>query len=91
LQISQQKALQKPKEAISKYAFGQKLVQDVKFGIVDSEYLKDFFYLIVIRYYESCRVYIESLQDRYSYFVYCNFVYLAQRWDLHHPCTPWRE
>jgi hypothetical protein len=63
------------------FSFFEQMGQDVKFGIVDSEYLKDFFYLIVIRYYESCRVYIEALQDRYSYCVYCNFVYLAQKWE----------
>lgn len=60
--------------------------QDVIFGTVDTHYLKDFFYLIVIHYYELFRVYIESLQEKYGQFVYCNFVSMAQTWERE--CLP---
>lgn len=76
--------LQNPKkerEVADVLAFFEHMGQDVKFKNVDVEYLKDFFYLIVIRYYEVLRVHIESLQQKYSHSIYSNFVYLAQTWE----------
>ncbi|WP_017296555.1 DUF4760 domain-containing protein [Nodosilinea nodulosa] len=62
--------------------FFEQMGQDVKFGLVDTEYLKDFFYVIVVKYYELLRKYIEYWQDYHrSLYVYCNFVYLAQTWE----------
>lgn len=71
------------KESVGKIIdFFEQMGMDVKFKIVDSEYLKDFFYLIAIRYYELFRKYIEYMQNFYdSRFIYCNFVYLAQTWE----------
>lgn len=56
--------------------------QDVKERVADSEYLKDFFYGLLLSYYEFLRKYIEYLQYCNSCRVrFCNFVYLAQTWE----------
>ncbi len=63
-------------------AFFEQIGADVKLGVADAEYLKDFFYAVVIRYYELLRKYIEYWQiKRNSQSVYCNFVYLARTWE----------
>lgn len=62
--------------------FLDQMGQDVKFHVVDSEYIKDSFYTVVIRYYELLRKYIEYWQNLYdNRLLWCNFVYLAQTWE----------
>lgn len=71
------------RESVEKiFSLFEQMGMDVKFGVVDSEYLKDIFYLIVIKYYELFRKYIEYNQNLYdSRFIWCNFVYLAHTWE----------
>lgn len=71
------------RESVEKvFNFFEQMGMDVKFRVVDSEYLKGNFYLIVIRYYELFRKYIEYQQNLYdSRFIWCNFVYLAHTWE----------
>ena len=55
---------------------------DVKNRVADSDYLKDFFFGIVIDSYELFRKYIEEAQiSKSARSHYCNFVYLAQTWQ----------
>jgi hypothetical protein len=55
---------------------------DVKNHVADSDYLKDYFYPIVVDTYELFRKYIEYVQiDRSSRITYCNIVFLAQTWE----------
>lgn len=62
--------------------FFEQMGQDIKLGTADEEYLKDFFYGIVINYYEIFRKYIEFYQYKgQAKTIYCNFVYLAQTWE----------
>lgn len=62
--------------------FFEQMGQDIKLHAADEEYLKDFFYGIVINYYEFFRKYIEFYQYKeQSKGTYCNFVYLAQTWE----------
>ncbi len=61
---------------------------DVKERVVDSEYLKDYFYAVVVDNYEFFRKYIEYKQIRNSSRIACcNLVYLAQTWEKE-GCTP---
>lgn len=63
-------------------SFMEQMGQDVKMNVVDSHYLKDYFYNVVITYYELLRKYIEYRQYDHSCRIrWCNFVYLAQRWE----------
>jgi len=63
-------------------AFFEHMGQDVKRHVVDSDYLKDFFYSIALNNYELLRKYIEYLQvDRSNRITCSNFVYLAQTWE----------
>jgi hypothetical protein len=63
-------------------AFFEHMGQDVKRHVVDSDYLKDFFYSIALNNYELLRKYIEYLQvDRSNRITCSNFVYLAQAWE----------
>jgi hypothetical protein len=56
--------------------------QDVKERVADSDYLKDFFYGLLLSYYEFLRKYVEYLQYSNGCRVrFCNFVYLAQTWE----------
>ena len=73
---------EKQKQAKNLFAFFEHMGMDVKLGLADEEYLKNFFYAVVIRYYELFRKYIEYWQHkRDSRGVYCNFVFLAQSWE----------
>ena len=63
-------------------SFFEHMGQDVKCNVADSDYLKDYFYAVVINYYEFFRKYIEFLQyDQSRRIRYCNFVYMAQTWE----------
>jgi hypothetical protein len=63
-------------------SFFEHMGQDVKCNVADSEYLKDYFYLVVINYYEFLRKYIEYHQFRRCHrLIFSNFVYLAQTWE----------
>lgn len=63
-------------------SFFEHMGQDVKCGVADSDYLKDYFYLVVINSYEFLRKYIEYQQfDRCHRLMFSNFVYLAQTWE----------
>ena len=63
-------------------SFFEHMGQDVKCNVADSDYLKDYFFSIVINHYEFLRKYIEYEQyDRSRRLKYCNFVYLAQTWE----------
>jgi len=56
--------------------------QDVKLGVVDADYLKDYFYYIVIDNYQIFRKYIECKQYiSGSRVVWCNLVFLAHTWE----------
>lgn len=62
--------------------FFEHMGQDVKLQVADSDYLKDYFYGIVIDSYEFLRKYIEYCQfEKCDRFLFCNFVYLAQTWE----------
>ena len=64
------------------FDFFEHMGQDVKLHVADSEYLKDFFYEIVITYYELFRKYIEYCQVRdCNRSIHCNFAYIAQTWE----------
>lgn len=64
------------------FSFFENMGQDVKLKVVDEDYLKDFFYMIVINYYEIFRKYIEYRQYKAcNRGIWCNFVYLAQTWE----------
>lgn len=68
--------------------FFEQMGEDIKLGAADEEYLKDFFYIIVINYYEIFRKYIEFYQYKgRTKTIYCNFVYLAQTWEKD-GCSP---
>ena len=71
------------KDAVNRLlAFFEHMGQDVKRHVVDSDYLKDFFYSIALNHYELLRKYIEYLQvDRSNRITCCNFIYLAQAWE----------
>lgn len=63
-------------------SFFEHMGQDVKNHVADSDYLKDYFYPIVVDTYELFRKYIEYVQiDRSSRITYCNIVFLAQTWE----------
>jgi hypothetical protein len=63
-------------------SFFEHMGQDIKLQVADSDYLKDYFYGIVIDTYEFFRKYIEYIQfDKCNRLAYCNFVYLAQTWE----------
>ncbi|MDJ0510502.1 MAG: DUF4760 domain-containing protein [Crocosphaera sp.] len=62
--------------------FFEHMGQDVKLKVADSDYLKDYFYSVVITHYELLRKYIEYQQfTRCHRLMFCNFVYLAQTWE----------
>ncbi len=80
--------LEKTEHEVEKYkvqallSFFEHMGQDVKCDVSDSDYLKDYFYAIVISHYEFFRKYIEYEQYNMSCRLkYCNFVYLAQTWE----------
>lgn len=55
---------------------------DIKNDVVDSDYLKEYFYSTVIDYDELFRKYIEYAQFKgNTRQTLCNFVYLAQTWE----------
>ena len=63
-------------------SFFEHMGLDVKNHVADSDYLKDYFYPIVIDTYELFRKYIEHAQiDHSSRITYCNLVFLAQTWE----------
>lgn len=63
-------------------SFFEHMGQDVKSDVADSDYLKDYFYAIVISHYEFFRKYVEYEQyDTSCRLKYCNFVYMAQTWE----------
>jgi len=62
--------------------FFEYMGQDIKLDVVDSNYLKDYFYSVVVSLYECFRKYIEYNQfDVCNRLKFCNFIYLAQRWE----------
>jgi len=63
-------------------SFLEHMGQDVKEHVADSDYLKDYFYSIVVDNYELFRKYIEHKQiDRSNRMIYCNIIFLAQTWE----------
>jgi hypothetical protein len=82
------KDLHEPKNKEIKQAFDEVLNffeamgQDVKLAIVDSDYLKEYFYSAVMNNYQLARKYIEHTEYRLgSRATWCNLVYLAQTWE----------
>jgi hypothetical protein len=68
--------------------FFEQMGQDIRFNIADEEYLRDFFFYIVVAYYEILKGYIDDLQSKYnSRYLYCNFINLAKRWEYLGPCS----
>jgi hypothetical protein len=62
--------------------FVEGLGQDVKLNVADPDYLKDYFYYIVLDNYQFFRKYIESTQfTNGSRVTWCNLVYLAHTWE----------
>ncbi len=62
--------------------FFESMGQDVKLNVVDSDYLKEYFYSLVMNLYQLSRKYIEYTQyDLGSRATWCNFVYLAHTWE----------
>ena len=62
--------------------FFEAMGQDVKLAIVDSDYLKEYFYSAVMNNYQLARKYIEYTEYKLgSRATWCNFVYLAQTWE----------
>ncbi len=63
-------------------SFFEHMGLDVKNHVADSDYLKDYFYSVVVDTYELFRKYIEFEQiDCSSRMSYCNVVFLAQTWE----------
>ena len=82
------KDLHEPKNKEIKRAFDEVLNffeamgQDVKLAVVDSDYLKEYFYSAVMNNYQLARKYIEYTEYRLgSRATWCNLVYLAQTWE----------
>jgi len=62
--------------------FFEAMGQDVKLAVVDSDYLKEYFYSAVMNNYQLARKYIEHTQYTLgSRAIWCNIVYLAQTWE----------
>lgn len=62
--------------------FLEHMGQDVKWGVADTDYLKDHFYSSIISTYEFYRKFIEYYQyDQSCRVRFSNFVYLAQTWE----------
>jgi hypothetical protein len=62
--------------------FFEAMGQDVKLAVVDSDYLKEYFYSAVMNNYQLARKYIEHTQYKHgSRATWCNVVYLAQTWE----------
>jgi hypothetical protein len=62
--------------------FFESMGQDIKLGVADSDYLKEYFYSIVIDTYQLARKYIEYNQyKRGSRGVWCNLTFLAHTWE----------
>ena len=62
--------------------FFEAMGQDVKLAVVDSDYLKEYFYSAVMNNYQLARKYIEHTEYRLgSRATWCNLVYLAQTWE----------
>jgi len=62
--------------------FFEAMGQDVKLAVVDSDYLKEYFYSAVMNNYQLPRKYIEHTEYRLgSRATWCNIVYLAQTWE----------
>jgi hypothetical protein len=62
--------------------FFEAMGQDVKLAVVDSDYLKEYFYSTVMNNYQLARKYIEYTEYTLgSRATWCNFVYLAQTWE----------
>ena len=73
----------KVREALNEILnFIEGLGQDVKLNVADPDYLKDYFYYIVLDNYQFFRKYIESEQfTDGSRVTLCNLVYLAHTWE----------
>ena len=57
---------------------------DVKLDVVDENYLKEFFFVVITNYYEIFKKFICYRNEKFNNkIVYCNFVYLAQLWEQH--------
>lgn len=62
--------------------FVEAMGQDVRLGVADADYLKDYFYEIVINNYQIVRKFIERRQVKnWSRATWCNLVYLAHTWE----------
>lgn len=74
---------EKVREALNEILnFIEVLGQDVKLNVADPDYLKDYFYYIVLDNYQFFRKYIESTQfTNGSRVTWCNLVYLAHTWE----------
>jgi hypothetical protein len=83
LQNKRSKDHEAEKHAVDSFlSFLEHMGQDVKDHVTDSDYLKDYFYSIVVDTYELFRKYIEYAQISYSSrMLYCNIVFLAQTWE----------
>lgn len=67
----------------------EQMGQEVKFGVADEEYLKDFFFYIVVKNYDSFRLLINSARERREVpELYCNFEALAKYWVKRGPPCP---
>jgi hypothetical protein len=70
------------RQAISEVLnFFEQMGQDVRLNVADENYLKEFFFHIVISYYEIFKKCIENRQHESSQITFCNFVYLAETWE----------
>jgi len=74
---------EKVREALNEILnFIEGLGQDIKLNVADPDYLKDYFYYIVLDNYQFFRKYIESTQfTNGSRVTWCNLVYLAHTWE----------
>ena len=64
------------------FNFFEQIGEDIRLNVADRHYLKDFFYMVIINYYELFRKYIEYKQRKVgNKFTLCNFVYLAHHWE----------
>ena len=62
--------------------FFEQLSEDIRLKVADELYLKDFFYVVIINYYQLFKRYIQYKHwKRKNSFAYCNFVYIAKQWE----------
>ena len=64
------------------FSLFEQIGEDIRLNVADGNYLKDFFYRVIITYYEIFRKYIEYKQRKLgNKLFFCNFVYLAHSWE----------